>query len=141
VAAANVTALESDKANYQNFNVGGGKGYTVLEFAKIVAEVCKVNWNLTPSGQYRVGDTRHSISAIEKLKKLGWTPTKTPKEAVAEYVEWLKTQDVDFSVLQQSEALMKKLGASYNYNVDAAEFFGSYSFWFTNGLILKLLCP
>jgi len=112
VASANVLAMEDERANYENFNVGGGKGYTVIEFAKIVAEVTNRNdWTFQPNGQYRVGDTRHSISDISKLKSLGWSPTKTPKDAVAEYVNWLKTQEVDFSVLQQSEELMKKLGA------------------------------
>lgn len=112
VAAANVLALESDQANYENFNVGGGQAYTVIDFAKIVGKVTgRTDWKYETSGQYRVGDTRHSVSDITKLKKLGWQPTKTPKEAVTEYVDWLKTQNVDFGVLRQSEELMKKMGA------------------------------
>lgn len=112
VAAANVLALEDERANYENYNVGGGKPYTVLEFAQIVADVTgRKDWQLTPTGQYRVGDTRHSISDISKLSALGWRPTKTPREAVTEYVAWLKTQDVDFGIVKQSEELMKKMGA------------------------------
>src|ERR1041384_5895560 len=39
VARANRLVLECDEANYQVFNVGGGKGYTVLEFAGIVSQI------------------------------------------------------------------------------------------------------
>ena len=38
VVQANIMALEDERMDYEIFNVGGGKAYTVLEFAEIVRE-------------------------------------------------------------------------------------------------------
>lgn len=114
VARANRLVLENDDANYQVFNVGGGRGYTVLEFARIVAEVTGCNLPPQLTGEYRVGDTRHSVSDISKLQRLGWQPTKSPRDSVCEYVDWIRGETLDrdyvaeaLSALRQSGALRK----------------------------------
>jgi dTDP-L-rhamnose 4-epimerase len=106
VARANRLALESDKANYEVFNVGGGKGYTVLEFAGIVSPTPP---NVT--GEYRVGDTRHSVSDISKLQTLGWKPTKTPHDSVREYVVWIRQQKLDKDYAAEALDTLRKMGA------------------------------
>jgi len=111
VARANRLALESDAANYEIFNVGGGKGYTVLEFAQIVAEATGCQAALKASGEYRVGDTRHSISDITKLQRLGWQPTKTPRDSVRDYVEWIRRQKLDKDYAAEALAKMREMGA------------------------------
>jgi dTDP-L-rhamnose 4-epimerase len=111
VARANRLVLESDAANYEVYNVGGGKGYTVLEFAGIVAEVLAFAKSASPSGEYRVGDTRHSVSDITKLQKLGWRPTKTPHESVRDYVEWIRQQRLDKDYAAEALATLRKMGA------------------------------
>ncbi len=106
VARANRLALENDRANYEVFNVGGGKGYTVLEFAGIVSPT-------PPSviGEYRVGDTRHSVSDISKLQALGWQPTKTPHDSVREYVAWIRQQKLDKDYAAEALDTLRKTGA------------------------------
>lgn len=89
VARANLLVLESAKAEYQVYNVGGGKGYTVIQLAKIIADVLGKKPFLKPTGLYRVGDTRHSISDISKLRKLGWKPLQSEKENVREFISWV----------------------------------------------------
>lgn len=111
VARANQLALENDAANFQVFNVGGGRGYTVLEFAQIVGEITGYTKPLTASGEYRVGDTRHSVSDISKLKKLGWEPTKTPRDSVRDYVEWIRKQTLEKDYAGEALAQMRKMGA------------------------------
>ena len=111
VARANRLALESDAASYEVFNVGGGKGYTVLEFAQIVAEATGQKLPLAPGGEYRVGDTRHSISDIAKLQKLGWQPTKTPHDSVRDYVAWICRQTLDKDYAAEALAKMREMGA------------------------------
>jgi dTDP-L-rhamnose 4-epimerase len=111
VARANRLALESDAANYEVFNVGGGKGYTVLEFAQIVAEVTGCTATIQPSGEYRVGDTRHSVSDITKLQRLGWQPTKTPRDSVRDYVEWIRGQKLDKDYAAEALTKMRAMGA------------------------------
>jgi dTDP-L-rhamnose 4-epimerase len=105
-ARANRLVLENEKANFEVFNVGGGKGYTVLEFAGIISA--------TPpqvTGEYRVGDTRHSVSDISKLKALGWTPTKTPHESVCDYVAWIREQKLDKDYAAEALDTLRKMGA------------------------------
>ena len=57
VARANRLVMESDEVNYEVFNVGGGRGYTVLDFAGIVAEALGKNIRLQIFG--RVSGRRH----------------------------------------------------------------------------------
>lgn len=111
VARANLLILERDEANFEVFNVGGGRGYTVLEFARIVAEVLGKEFKPSITGEYRVGDTRHSVSDISKLQRLGWQPTKTPRDSVREYVEWIREQKLDKDYAAEALATLRKLGA------------------------------
>jgi dTDP-L-rhamnose 4-epimerase len=100
-----------DEANYQVFNVGGGRGYTVVEFAGIVAEALSVKLDPSISGEYRVGDTRHSISDITKLQRLGWQPTKTPRDSVRDYVDWIRGQKLDKDYASEALAKLREMGA------------------------------
>jgi dTDP-L-rhamnose 4-epimerase len=111
VARANRLVLESDEANYQVFNVGGGRGYTVVEFAGIIAEALGVKIEPNISGEYRVGDTRHSVSDIAKLQRLGWQPTKTPRDSVRDYVEWIRGQKLDRDYAAEALAKLREMGA------------------------------
>ncbi len=111
VTQANLLVLESDEANFQVFNVGGGRGYTVAEFAGIVAETIGGRCIADTTGEYRVGDTRHSVSDISQLQKLGWQPTKTPRDSVREYVEWIRQQKLDKDYAGDALATLRKMGA------------------------------
>ncbi|HVM60097.1 MAG TPA: NAD-dependent epimerase/dehydratase family protein [Verrucomicrobiae bacterium] len=111
VARANRLVLESDGANYQVFNVGGGRGYTVIEFGGIVAEALGVTMDRTASGEYRVGDTRHSVSDITKLQRLGWQPTKTPRDSVRDYIEWIRRQKLDKDYAAEALNRLRETGA------------------------------
>ena len=111
VARANLIALERDEANYQVFNVGGGHGYTVREFAGTVAEVLGKQIVPNIAGEYRVGDTRHSFSDISKLQALGWQPTKTPRDSIREYVDWIRKQNLDKDYAAEALATLREMGA------------------------------
>ena len=92
VVDANIIVLEDERADYEMFNVGGGAPITVKHFAETVAEVFGVkDYEPKPCGKYRFGDTRHIWSDISKLESLGWKPTRTIYDSVAEYKEWLNT--------------------------------------------------
>ena len=110
VVDANVLVLQKEEANYNVFCVGGGKDYTVKEFADIVASVHKKE-SIKPKmpGEFRVGDTRHTCSDISKLKKLGWNPKRTAKDSVEEYLEYLKEQTDIEDILDYAEKTMRQL--------------------------------
>lgn len=91
VVAANVLVLKNKKADYQVFNIGGGKAYSVLAFAEMVKKITGSSSKIKIGG-YRRTDTRNAVSDISKLKKLGWRPRFTPETSVRDYVAWLKDQ-------------------------------------------------
>lgn len=91
VVAANILALTDPRADYQVFNVGGGKAYRVIDFAKIVKDVTGSKSEIRIEG-YRRTDTRNAVSDISKLEKLGWQPHHAPEESVRDYVAWLGDQ-------------------------------------------------
>src|SRR4051812_48721710 len=90
VVDANVLVLTDERAVGRVFNVGGGRPYTTAEFAEVVRHHHRSDQPSRITGEYRFGDTRHICSEIDALKQLGWVPTRTPVDSVAEYAEWLK---------------------------------------------------
>jgi dTDP-L-rhamnose 4-epimerase len=110
VVDANIMVLETDKANYHGFNVGGGKGYTVLDFYGKVQGVTGKRIAPIIATYYRYGDTRHIFSDISKLKSLGWAPSVPIEESIGEYWEYLRRQtDID-DILEYAEKTMMKKG-------------------------------
>jgi dTDP-L-rhamnose 4-epimerase len=91
VVAANILVLKNKKADFGTFNVGGGKAYSVLEFAQMVKKITGSSSKIKIGG-YRRTDTRNAVSDILELEKLGWKPRFTPEKSVRDYVEWLKDQ-------------------------------------------------
>jgi dTDP-L-rhamnose 4-epimerase len=118
VARANLLVLEDPRTDYQVFNVGGGKGYTVLEFAQIVAGATGFKGEPKITSEFRLGDTRHSVSDISKLQSLGWQPTKTPRGSVKDYLAWIKTQNIDKDYTVSAERSLRQLGTVRRARVD-----------------------
>ena len=117
VVDANILALENNKADYNVFCVGGGRSYTVKEFDRIVAKVHgKENLTLNIPGEFRVGDTRHTLSDISKLKELGWSPKRSAEDSVKEYLIYLKEQTDIEDILSYAETKMKEMNVVKKIN-------------------------
>lgn len=111
VVDANLCVLDDDRADYEMFNVGGGKPVTVGEFAAVVGEVFGAEgYRPEASGKYRYGDTRHILSDISKLCALGWKPRRSTHDSVTAYRDWMETAAPAEEILEQSDRLMKALG-------------------------------
>jgi len=110
VANANVRALEADAADFRVLNVGGGKAITVLEFAKLMLDAYSSKLVPQLAREFRVGDTRHTVSDISRMRKLGWEPLTPVERNVQQYVEWLQTQSIKSEYLQQAERVMQASG-------------------------------
>ena len=92
VAQANLFVMESDNADFQAFNVGTGRGVTVLEFVRLLASKLGVSPEIEIPGQFRLGDVRHLVPDMSKLAQLGWRATMTLDQAAAAYAEWIVDQ-------------------------------------------------
>ncbi len=93
VCQAILLSIEKNAANGEIFNVGTGLPITIKEVAEIITE--KINPALKPiyNQQYRIGDIRHCVADISKIKKkLGYKPSKTFKGGIDELIDWVKTQ-------------------------------------------------
>jgi len=110
VVEANLLVMKKDKADYEVFNVGGGRAYTVREFYDKVAK--EFNKDIQPklSGKYRYGDTRHIFSDISKLNKLGWEPKVPIEESIKEYKRFLEEQAEVPDILEEQMKRMRNLG-------------------------------
>lgn len=110
VVDANELVLAAEAAVGRVFNVGGGTPYTTLQFADVVRTQYESDQAPRVTGEYRFGDTRHIVSDIDALRGLGWTPTRTPADSVAEYASWLRGMPGLDRVLADADAKMRSLG-------------------------------
>ncbi len=84
VAAATVTACESNVSGVEAFNVGSGTPRTVGEMAGALASALNGPMPVV-TGQYRLGDVRHITADSSRLRcKLGWQPRVDFVDGMAE---------------------------------------------------------
>lgn len=115
VVDANLLVLRDSRADFEMFNVGGNKPYTVMQFAVAVAEVFGTKgYDPTPSGKYRYGDTRHICSDVSKLKRLGWQPSRSIYDSVEAYRGWLSTASNAGDILDYCNQQMAHLNVVRN---------------------------
>lgn len=107
VARANVLVMERDEANYRVYNVGGGQAVIVLEFAYLMLDAFGRDLEPLIPGQFRLGDTRHTVSDISALCALGWKPTIPVGQNVREYVAWVREQVETEEYLRETERLLE----------------------------------
>ncbi len=108
VARANVLAMEDERADFGVFNVGGRRPVTVLEFARIMIDECGSPVEPVVPGEFRLGDTRHTISDVSRLVALGWQPNIPVEQNVHEYVEWMRQQQTTDEFLREAERVMRE---------------------------------
>ena len=110
VARANVLVMEDDRANFGVFNVGGKRPVTVQEFARMMIKEFGSGLEPLVPGEYRIGDTRHTISDVSRLEALGWQPTVPVEQNVREYVAWMREQQTTDEFLKEADRVMREQG-------------------------------
>ena len=110
VARANVIALEHPEADGVALNVGGGRGVTVLEFAELMIRESGASVSPEVPGEFRLGDTRHTVSDLTRMRSLGWEPTVPVEENVRQYLAWLETQADTTEFLHEADRVMAEQG-------------------------------
>ena len=81
--------LEKDEANGHAFTVGGGCVTTILEYARRVLERIPNSAGFDVSGEYRRGDTRHSVSALKSWGVWARRPKRCLDDIFNDYLEWI----------------------------------------------------
>ena len=108
VAEANVAAFENSGADYGALNVGGVEGIKLIDYTKTLTKVLNKKIEPLIPGYYRFGDTRHTVSTSEKLKKLGWKNKRTLEDIFRDYVEWVHKQPDVKDRYEEVERIMKE---------------------------------
>ena len=111
VVDATVLALEKKEANHQIFNVGSGVATTVSEVANTLKKLYASNVNVNISGKYRLGDIRHNYADLSKIKNvLGFHPKFNFRTGISEFVNWVKTQNIQEDKYENSIKELKQKG-------------------------------
>jgi len=85
--------LKKGFSDFDVYNVGSGKGTTVLEVAKILVEEIKGDVPVEVVEKYRVGDIRHAWADIKKIQEgFGFRPAVPVREGLRFFVAWVKQQ-------------------------------------------------
>nr|HDM59995.1 NAD-dependent epimerase/dehydratase family protein [Bacillota bacterium] len=111
IAEANLLALESDKANYQVFNVGTGRGTSVLDIANILIDKVGKVEGLAPEvvNKFRAGDIRHCFADISKIRDLlGFEPKVSFEDGITELTSWVASQTATDTVEQALAELKRR---------------------------------
>lgn len=108
--AANLLALERAEMSGRVYNVGGDRSVTVRELERLVARAAGRDLDPEMSGLYRVGDTRHILSDVSRLRALGWAPQWDQPSIVREYLEWAAAQPDLSDTFAEAAARMRRLG-------------------------------
>jgi dTDP-L-rhamnose 4-epimerase len=110
VVRANLLALDDTRTDYEAYNVGGNRRTSVRELAEMVLDAAGVRTEPEVPGVYRLGDSRHIISDISKLRALGWEPRVAQEDIVREYVAWATRERDTHDVFAEARQRMTEAG-------------------------------
>lgn len=111
VVKATILGITSPVADQDVFNVGSGYATTVLEVAERLKELYKADIDIRITGNYRIGDIRHNIADLEKIKsKLKFQPDFSFDSGIREFAKWVLNQDVNTDKYEESIRQMKSKG-------------------------------
>lgn len=109
IVQALVRAADSPAADYHAINVGTGEGTSLRTLAGWMAEGLGVDLEPEATGRYRAGDIRHCFSDISRARKLlGYEPTVSLRQGMAEYVTWVRDRRARIDLEQGNNELLAR---------------------------------
>ena len=95
VVAATVSGIEYETPLVDVFNVGFGAGTDVLTITNTLQRLLGQSVPIEISGQFRLGDIRHNLADLTKIRAvLGYEPTIPVEEGLCRFVAWVKSEQV-----------------------------------------------
>ena len=110
VVAATLVALDHPGAPGAAYNVGGARSWSVLEVIDAVNRIVPEPQPPVLSGEYRVGDVRHTIGDLSRLRGLGWEPVTDLTRTWRAYWEWLASTGTSGVTVEQAYEEMRRRG-------------------------------
>ena len=92
-------------------NVGSGERTTVLEVAQAVRRYFNSDVAIEVTGAFRVGDIRHNVADISRIKAMtGFVPKWRFEPGLREFLRWAETQAPNDVGFERSLAELKERG-------------------------------
>ena len=111
VVNATILGIEKKEANFEIFNVGNGKGTSVLEVAESLKKYYKSDIEIKVTGSYRVGDIRHNVADLSKIEStLGFHPKFDFQNGVVQFANWVNQQKIQEDHFAKSIEELKDKG-------------------------------
>jgi len=111
VIQATQLAIQSDEANFQEFNVGSGAHTDVLTVANLLRSALRGKNPIEITGKFRVGDIRSNYADISKIQsRLGFVPTISFEEGIGRFAAWVSGQPIHADRLEDSILEMQHRG-------------------------------
>lgn len=103
VVEATMRGIEHQEALTDVFNVGSGIGTDVLTIANTLSDYLKGSSEINVTGQYRVGDIRHNVADLEKVRRvLGFAPATSIDAGLRAFVDWVKEEQPSVDHYEES---------------------------------------
>jgi dTDP-L-rhamnose 4-epimerase len=110
VVEANLLALKKPEADGEIFNVGTGRGTSILELAATLSKLLGYLGELNPSNRYRSGDVRHCYADISKIRtRLGFEPRRIFPAGLEDVIQWTSAGS-DPDTTKRAEAQLDEHG-------------------------------
>ncbi|MEC8610209.1 MAG: NAD-dependent epimerase/dehydratase family protein [Bacteroidota bacterium] len=112
VVDANIMVVQNS-LNHSSIalNVGSGVSTSVEHIARRLNDLYNSDVPLTISGDYRLGDIRHNKADIGLIQSLyGFLPKVSIEQGLANFVDWVKQQDIVTDNYENSIAELKEKG-------------------------------
>jgi dTDP-L-rhamnose 4-epimerase len=96
-------------------NVGSGVATNVIDMATKLTAALGAKVNIRVTGDYRIGDIRHNVADITKLKtRLGFTPSVSLDQGLSRFADWVLKQPLPEDLLGKAneELRVRKLMGS-----------------------------
>lgn len=108
LAEAHVAALKflkKTKNGFQLYNVGTGKGYSVLQVVNMVKKISGIDFP-SPIGPRREGDSARLVAKAKRIKKdLGWQPKYSDLETIIKSAwRWHKTHPNGYNMSKNNSS-------------------------------------
>ncbi|CAK6687518.1 NAD-dependent epimerase/dehydratase family protein [Synechococcus sp. CBW1107] len=109
VAYSVVAAISSSQIISDTINVGSGVGTTVFGVAQELMLALEQEVPVRVTGEYRIGDIRHNIADISRLKSLlSGRPLISLSDGLHRFAAWVKTQPLPPDLLDSANDQLRK---------------------------------
>ncbi len=90
--------VEKENIEFEIFNVGSGKSYSVIEVAEKICRISGRNTNITYSGEIRKNEILETIADISKAEKnLNWSPIYKFESGLREIIKYYQEKLINKS--------------------------------------------